>query len=120
MAVQAVIGQAFTFQTLFVDVANNPVAVTNPVIDIFSFSSTGVKNPLVTAGVMVPAVPAEVGRYTYVYTIPGSFTDDTPLYAEASATSAGQTYLLSYELVLIGTRDSSSSLSGGLIPRLVK
>ena len=81
---EAVIGTSFTFQVLFVDGTNASVDVTDPTIDIFSFSATGVKQPLLTGQPMDDAVPAETGRYTYAYTIPSAFTDGDTLYAEVT------------------------------------
>lgn len=76
MFAEAVIGSAFTFQ-----VYTDPSLIA-PTIDVFQFSQTGVKQYLVTAQLMDPVTPAEVGRFTYVYTIPTALTDGDTLYAE--------------------------------------
>lgn len=83
---EAVLGGGFTFQVLFVDADNDPMVVNNPTIDVFMFSQTGVKQALVAAQPMDPVTPAEVGRYTYVYTIPTTLTDGDLLHAEVTAT----------------------------------
>jgi len=44
---EAVIGSAFTFSVLFVDALNNPIAVEDPLISVFSYSQSGVKQVLV-------------------------------------------------------------------------
>lgn len=81
MALQAVIGTPFTFEVLFVDGTNTPIAVNNPLISVFTFTSTGVKQTLVSAP-LVAATPVEVGRYTYTYAVPTSFQDGDSLYGE--------------------------------------
>ncbi len=72
---EAVIGSAFTFSVLFVDALNNPIAVDDPAISVFSYSQSGVKQVLVDNQPMSESVPAETGRYTYTYTVPSSFSD---------------------------------------------
>ena len=72
---EAVIGTAFTFSVLFVDALNNPIAVDDPLITVFSYSQAGVKQILVNNQPMIASVPAETGRYTYTYTVPSSFSD---------------------------------------------
>ena len=72
---EAVIGSAFTFSVLFVDALNNPIAVDDPLISVFSYTAGGVKQTLVNNQPMIESVPAETGRYTYTYTIPSSFSD---------------------------------------------
>ena len=79
---EAVLGSAFTFQVLFVDSAGVPMAVNTPTIDVFNYSQTGVKQPLVTAQAMDPATPVEIGRYTYAYTIPTTMDDGDAIYGE--------------------------------------
>jgi hypothetical protein len=91
---EAVLGSAFTFQVLFVDGNNDPMAVNNPTIDVFMFSQTGVKQYLVTAQTMNAVTPVEVGRYTYVYTIPTTLDDGDLLYAEVTAEDPGTGELL--------------------------
>ncbi|OHD23335.1 MAG: hypothetical protein A2Y38_10330 [Spirochaetes bacterium GWB1_59_5] len=71
---QALIGQPFTFQVLFVDGLNVPLVVNNPVISIFTFSDVGVRETLVDNQPLVPVVPPETGRYTYTYTPPENLT----------------------------------------------
>jgi len=78
----AVIGHPFTFQVLFVDDLNIPIVVNNPTVSVFTFSGTGVKQYLVDHLPMTPAVPAEVGRYTYVYTIPLVTMGGEAIYSE--------------------------------------
>jgi len=72
----------FTFQVLFLDVDNIPIAVLNPTITVFSYSDLGVKQELVAATVMDPATPVEVGRYIYTYTVPSVFDEGDMIYGE--------------------------------------
>ena len=78
---EAVLGHTFTFQTMFVDPANVPIAVNSPAITVYSFSGTGVRQVL-ASGAMSPAIPAEVGRYVYAYTIPTTFNDGDTVYGD--------------------------------------
>lgn len=89
MAVEAIIGSAFTFQVLFADDDNQPVAVADPTIVIYSFSQTGVRQDLVASVAMDPVTPAETGRYTHVYTIPSTLDDGMTIYGEMTATDPG-------------------------------
>ena len=86
---EAVLGSAFTFQVLFVDALGVPMVVNNPIINVFSFSQSGVKQPLVSAQAMDPATPAEVGRYTYAYTVPTTMDDGDAVYGEMQGTDPG-------------------------------
>jgi len=89
MAVEAVIGSAFTFQVLFTDANGAPVVVADPSILIYHFSLTGVKQELQAATVMDAVTPAETGRYTNVYTIPSALDDGMTIYGEMTATDPG-------------------------------
>lgn len=120
MSTHAIIGKVFVFQVLFADSLNTPIAVNTPRISIFYFDrTTGSKTLLVDSAVLPAAVPAEVGRYAYSYTVPGSFDHGDVLYAEMSGTdpNAGDTLILvDQTLNLI----SSSSGTGGLRTTFVK
>ena len=94
---EAVLGSDFTFQVLFVDSTGAPMAVNNPTIDVFNFSSSGVKQPLVSAQAMDPVSPVETGRYTYVYTIPTTMDDGDTVYGEMRGTDPGTGDLLRAE-----------------------
>ena len=117
MAKQAVIGTDFTFQARFLDGTNTPFAPTvGPTIDIFSFSTAGAKNTLVSAAAMDPVTPAEVGRYTYVYSVPTTFTDGDMLYYEVNGEDAGANLLVqSGEVVLIAATRSGTFTTGLII-----
>lgn len=73
---------SFTFQALFLDTDNTPIAVLNPTITVFSFSAAGVKQELVAATAMDAVVPAETGRYTHNYTVPSAFGEGDMFYGE--------------------------------------
>ena len=94
---EVVLGSVYTFQVLFVDGTNTPVVVTNPTIDVFSFSQTGVKQALIIAQAMDLATPAETGRYTYTYTIPITMDDGDSIYAEMQGTDSGTGDLYRFE-----------------------
>jgi hypothetical protein len=87
MATDAYIGDPFVFQVLYVDNLGAPIAVISPTITIFYFEpALGIKVTLVEGAAMVPAVPADPGRYVYRYTVPSGLADGTVLGAEFRAT----------------------------------
>ena len=111
---EAVLGSAYTFQALFVDAGNVPIAVNVPLINVFMFSGTGVKQMLVTAQALAPALPAETGRYIYVYTIPTSLTDGDNIYAEMTGTDPGSGDFLRHmdEVVVISSNRGLGAAGG--------
>jgi hypothetical protein len=121
MADQAVIGNTFVFQTLFVDGAGAPfVPAVGPTIDVFNFSTLGVKQLVVTAEAMSVGVPAEVGRYTYAYSVPTTFTDGDMLYAEGYAEDGvGTVYRVAWEVMLIAATRSGAYNNAGLVARFI-
>lgn len=85
---KGIIGQPFTFTVLFLDDINTPVTVTTPTIEVFYFDDLGAKVYLVPIGTVLPAaVPAEVGRYAYPWTIPGSLDIRNTLHAVLRGTN---------------------------------
>ena len=121
MAEQAVIGNVYVFQVRFLDGNNDPMTpVVGPTIDVFSFSTSGVKNPLVEAAAMDVAVPAETGRYTYAYTVPTAFTDGDMLYGEVYAEDGlGTVYRVTRDVALIAATRSGGYNNAGLTARFV-
>ena len=83
MAEQALVGGTFTFNILFLDALSVPLpVVNNPLITVFHFSQAGVRQDLVSSQPLVPAVPAEDGRYVYTYTLPSSLRHGDVLYGD--------------------------------------
>jgi len=121
MAEQAVIGNPYVFQALWLDASNVPMTpAVGPTIDIFSFSTSGVKNPLVTGAAMSPATPAETGRYVYPYTIPAVFTDGDMLYGEMVAEDGvGTVFRQNREVELIAPTRSGVYNNAGMTSRFV-
>ena len=111
-----VIGEVHVFQALFVDATGVPLAVNNPVISVFNFSTLGVKQVL-SAGAMDLADPVEVGRYTYPYTVPTTIEEGDTLYAEMSGTDpgSGDTLRVNQQVDAITVRGD-----GGLVATVVK
>lgn len=97
MGVQAVIGELFTFQVLFVDPLNLPTAVNNPLISVFWYDQSGAKQYLANVESLIPSTPPEVGRYTYTLTIPTSLTDGMAVYGEISGVDPVTSDLLLHE-----------------------
>ena len=119
---EAVIGLPFTFSILFVDAINEPMAVDNPTITVFNFSAIGAKQIWVDQQLMSPAVPAEVGRYIYSFTIPASFSDGEALYAEMTGTEVGPGLLCRAEqsLVAISSNRGTGGAYSGLTAHFIK
>ena len=117
MAKQAVIGNDFTFQVRFLDSTNTPFDPTiGPTITLFSFSLAGAKNVLVDAADMDAVTPVETGRFTYVYSVPDTFTDGDMLYAEISGRDgAGNLLEQTDEVVLIAATRSGVFTTGLII-----
>lgn len=87
MASDAFLGEAFVFQSLYLDDLGVPIAVISPTIKIFRFdASTGQEVVLVSGAPLTAVVPADPGRYGYRYVIPDSLPDGTVLYGESRAT----------------------------------
>ena len=84
MSADAVIGDVFVFQILFVDELNIPINVTNPEIEVYYFDDTGVRIDL-ASGPLIPATPVETGRYVFPYIVPDTFEDGDVIYGEMSA-----------------------------------
>lgn len=120
MAKQAVIGNPFVFQARFLDGANAPFNPTvGPTITIFSFSTAGAKNVLVNGEAMDPVTPAEVGRFTYVYNVPNTFTDGDMLYIEVDAQDALANDLVQNDEVMLIAATRSGVFTTGLIIEFV-
>lgn len=115
MALQAVIGNPFTFEVLFVDDTNTPINVNNPTISIFTFTPGGGKQTLVLSP-MVAVIPPETGRYTYTYIIPSTFTDGASIYGEMGGVDPTTSLRLITEQQLVAissNRGQSGSIGGG-------
>ena len=117
MGKQAVIGNDFTFQARFLDATNVPYdPAVGPTITLFSYSLAGAKNVLVAAADMDAVTPAETGRFTYVYSVPDTFTDGDMLYAEINGEDAlGNLLLQADEVVLIAATRSGVFTTGLII-----
>lgn len=121
MATEAVIGKNFTFQVLFLDEMNDPVVANNPIINIFYYDIQGVRQNLVTNAALSPAVPAEAGRYIYVYSIPLNLMDGDNIHAEMQGTDPGTGLRMITEMVVVAISPSRGSGGlGGLRSRFIK
>lgn len=121
---EAIIGTAYTFQALYLDDSSQPMVVGDPRITIFSFSQAGTRQIVIDNQPMLPAVPAEVGRYTYTLVIPGAYTDGDTLHAEMQGLDVGQgnARILVEDTVSVisANRGTSDPGSGGLRTTFVK
>ena len=120
MATEAVIGKIFTFEVLFVDSLNIPMAVNNPAISVFMFDQLGTKIPLVDSA-LVPVIPAETGRYVFTYQLPFLLVDGDTIYGEMSGIDPGTGVRLIVEQVVLAISVSRGLGGGvGLTARFVK
>lgn len=79
---KGIIGQPYTFTTLFVNEQGDPLAVDNPTIEVFTFSEAGERISLVDQGTPLPlSTPVEMGRYAYTFLIDGSLTANQQVFA---------------------------------------
>jgi hypothetical protein len=76
------------------------VAVTGVNVTLFYYNTiTGARVLLLDAVVMAAVTPADPSRYTYLYTIPGTITDGTPLYVEYRGTDGALNVLVQTETI---------------------
>jgi len=109
------IGQPYTFQVLFLDQNNDPVAVNTPVIEIYHFETDGTKTSLVGPGEpLLPATPAETGRYTYTYTIPDTLIAGDVIYGLMQGVDPGIGITLIVEQTVDLTYEGLSGQTGGM------
>jgi len=88
----AIIGQTYTFNTLFRDAANNPITITGPTAKVFRFNSAGAE--VVVASGSMTAVVGDSGRYGYTFTVPTSLAAGDTLFAVMAGTDPGTSDLL--------------------------
>jgi len=122
MGKQAVIGNPFIFQIRYLDGSNVAFDPTvGPTITIFTYSTAGAKNDLVTAAAMSAVAPADTGRFMYAYTIPSTYDDGTMLYAVIEAEDALANALVDeVEVVLIAATRSGIYNNAGLTANFVE
>ena len=114
-------GDKYTFTTLFLDGFNQPLAVVDPVIEVFCFNEDGGKVHLVDADTPMTAVDGEVGRFAHTMTIPVDFAHSPTLFAimKGESPDDGFTILVEDQLDIVGA-SSSGSGSERMIARFVK
>ena len=110
MALQAYIGEPFTFQALFLDVNGAPLAVTSPNITLFYYTDSSSRVVLVDGDAMVPVSPPDPSRYTYLYTIPTSLEDGMTLYVECRGTDPSSHIIMQPDTVLVRFQPSDLGL----------
>jgi hypothetical protein len=105
---KAVIGQPFTFTTLFVDGAGNPVTPPDPTIFAFYFLN-GVQTVLVPSGTPMLPVAGDTGRFAYTLSVPSGLPDSLTLYGYMQGTDPSTSLTISAEQEV----DLFNSASGG-------
>lgn len=115
---EAVIGETFVFQKVYLDALGVPIAVVSPSIKVFRFDATSGNEIVLVAGApLLPAVPADPGRYTYRYTVPTTLQDGMVLYGEMKATDPSSSDVI-VETVALNLKSRSST--PGLNARFVR
>ncbi len=105
-------GDKYTFTTLFLDGFNEPLAVDDPVIEVFCFNTDGEKVSLVDAATPMVAVDDEVGRFSYTYEIPLGYAHAPTLFAimKGESPEDGFTILVEDQLDIIAGGSSSDRM----------
>jgi len=88
----AIIGQSYTFHTLFLDAANNPLAVQGPTARVFRFNSAGTE--LTVSSGSMSEVSCDPGRYRYTFTVDTTLPAGDTLFAIMSGTDPGTLEIL--------------------------
>jgi len=114
---KGVIGRPFTFTALFLDANNDPTDVNTPLIQVFFYTDTGVRNDLVAAGTVLPkSVPTEVGRYAYTLTLPETLDASQQVYGVMSGVDpVALTDIVVEESVDLFAQDSTTGLRTSFI-----
>ena len=122
---RAVVGAPYTFWVLIVDADGSPFLAELPTISVFAFDEAGVKITYVDGAAMSTAVPADPGRYTYVFNVSSAFSAGMVLHAEIRAVDpvSGDIFITESNISLVSSSSSSSSgssKSNGLNARFIK
>jgi len=113
-------GDTYTFTTLFLDGFNQPLAVVDPVIEVFCFNADGEKVALVAADTPMVPVDGDVGRFTYTYLIPLDYAHSPTLFAIMKGDSPDDGFTILVEDQLdIGSAGGASS-NERMIARFIK
>jgi hypothetical protein len=116
---EAVPGYAITFQVSFRDASGSPVAVPDAIIVAFKYSNVGVRDDLIPTSAMSPSDPAEVGRYTYTWTVPITLTQGDIVYIEMTGTPPGE-YPVKFSETVDIVPAAETLMSPGLKAQFVK
>ena len=92
----AIPGTDFTFQVLFLDAANVPIAVNSPVVEVSQFLPTGAKDVLQATTPMNP-VAGDIGRYSFVFSIPTTLDPGITIYGLMQGENPTTLDILIYE-----------------------
>lgn len=86
---KGIIGRPFTFTALFLNADGDPIAVNSPSIEVFYYTTNGVKVSVVAAGTVLPeSLPVETGRYAYnLDPIPATLDTSLQLYGVMKGTN---------------------------------
>ena len=115
MAAEAVIGTDHVFQVIFIDTdTGQPIAVNNPIIDVFHYDTLGARVDDVSGAALVPDV-TEVGRYSYYFPIPTTFVDGDTVYGYMTGEKPASTELAFAEQTLNLVSASRAHGGGGTI-----
>ena len=113
-------GEKITFHVLFMDAANNRVAVIDPSLEIFSFDANGDRVTLVAAGTPMEEVEDDFGRYSYTYQIPLSYDYGSRIYALMQGTDPATEFTIFVEDNADVYEDGALNGSRNMTSRFIK
>lgn len=117
-SIDAYAGQPVVFQVVFLDPTTGaPVAVTSVNVTVFYYDTvTGVRTLLLSSQPMNPVTPPDPSRYTYVYTIPPTIMDGTPVYVEYRGTDVLLNVLVQTDVLNVHSYPSDLGLRARFLP----
>lgn len=113
-------GEVFTFQVLFMDPMGAPITPPDPSIEVFAFATTGTKATLISAGTPMTPVTGDPGRYVYVYNVPGAWLYQPTMYGMMHGTDPDTSAVIVVEMEVNVVQGSSGAACRGLVANFVR
>jgi len=113
-------GEVFTFQVLFLDPMGMPITPPDAAIEVFTFTTAGIKAQLVVAGTPMTAVAGDTGRYIYVYNVPAAWLYQPTMYGVMKGTDPATSSVVVVEMEVNVAQGSSGPACRGLVAQFVR
>jgi len=113
-------GEVFTFQVLFLGPMGTPITPPNPSIEVLAFTTAGAKNTLVAAGTPMTPVSGDPGRYAYVYNVPGAWLYQPTMYGVMHGTDPDTSAVIVVEMEVNVVQGSPGPACRGLVANFVR